>query len=170
MRVESSPRRRGRTPKGPLPTCVMLATLASASPVETGLACSIAAAGQRFDVQRNLPDLAVTARGRHAHVGGQAAQIELHGHLDGLVRQLCDNRPGRFSEAAPGHDQQKAPGARGGERIATIGVGLGFCFLPGGRAQHHARARERCTGSVGHDAADRGGQEGSRPQDQGGDE
>ena len=43
MRVESSPRRRGRTPKGPLPTGVMFAVAANASPVDSVLACAIAA-------------------------------------------------------------------------------------------------------------------------------
>ena len=41
-RVESSPRRRGRTPNGPLPTGVMLATIVRASPVESWLLCSTA--------------------------------------------------------------------------------------------------------------------------------
>jgi len=40
--VESRPRRRGRTPKGPLPTGVMLAVFDSASPVESGLISSTA--------------------------------------------------------------------------------------------------------------------------------
>ena len=42
MRVESSPRRRGRTPNGPLPTGVMFTAPASASPVESGLVCATA--------------------------------------------------------------------------------------------------------------------------------
>src|SRR5687767_710163 len=43
MRVESSPRSRGRTPNGPFPTGVMFATEARASPVESGLVCAMAA-------------------------------------------------------------------------------------------------------------------------------
>ena len=31
---------------------------------------------------------------------GQAAQLELHGQIDGLVRALDDDRPRRFGEAA----------------------------------------------------------------------
>jgi hypothetical protein len=43
MRVESSPRSLGRTPNGPLPTCVTFGAVARASPVDSGLACAIAA-------------------------------------------------------------------------------------------------------------------------------
>ncbi len=42
-RVESSPRRRGRTPNGPPPTCVIFAAVARASPVDSGLPAATAA-------------------------------------------------------------------------------------------------------------------------------
>ena len=43
MRVESNPRKRGRTRNGPLPTGITLTSEASASPVDNGFDCSIAA-------------------------------------------------------------------------------------------------------------------------------
>ena len=45
-RVESSPRSRGLTPNGPLPTGVMLATPVNASPVESGIRLGDGFAGE----------------------------------------------------------------------------------------------------------------------------
>ena len=157
--MESSPRRRGRTPNGPLPTGVMLATVVSASPVDSVLSCSIEA---RVTVSTCSGIWRVSrsdARRGDADFGVEHAEIELHGDVDGRVGALDHDRARGFGEARPGDDDQIRAGRRRLDLKPAVRAGVRLGLLAGGHAaQDDVTARQRGASDIGHDATNGGGE------------
>ena len=162
-RVESSPRSRGRTPNGPLPTGVMLATLVSASPVDSVLACSIeprvmvSTCSGIWRVSRSERAAVTLTCGAEAR-RARAARARRRRIGAARSRPCAPLRRSRacvtMTRYVPRHGRVDLKPA------VRAGIGLGF-LARGDAAQHDVAARQRGASHVGHDAADGGGEDGS---------
>ena len=138
----------------------MLATVVSASPVESVLSCSIDALVIVSTCSGNLPCLPLGARGSHAHLGVEPAQFELNRHVDHRFGRLNHDGARRLGEPWPGDDDEVRAGGRRVELESAVRAGIRRRLLPGGHAaQHDMTVGQRRTGDIRHNAANAGGKD-----------